>query len=513
MSRRTSVGMQSEQSSRAKGMAAARHRAQAGGTSFAATDTRAPARTTTIATRFRNHRPALRRLLAALPACALLLAVPPAMAASSTDTQPPPARSATTPDSANAIALAQRLLDHLDAADYAAAEAMFTPRLAAGAPAAMLKNIWEGLPQRLGAAQGRGTASVEAGSRGQRVGIPLRYANSELIAQVGVDGEQRISLFLLVPANPPSPPPAADAPYTERDFTLATRRGELPGTLALPRGDGPFPAVVLVHGSGPHDRDETIGPNRPFLDIARGLATHGIAVLRYDKRTRARPQDAAQPSFGIDDETTSDAVAAVAALRATPGIAAERVFVLGHSQGGMMAPRIGLRSESAGLILLAAPSRPLLDVLLNQWRKLAANAQGPVRQQADAAIAGLERGIARVRSGETLPDAESPLGLSADYWRSVDAVHMVDEARQVLAGGRPLLLLQGGRDFQVMDADWQGWQQGLAGQRGASFRHYPALDHLGIAGTGPSTLADYERPGHVDATLIDDVAGWIKEQR
>lgn len=179
----------------------------------------------------------------------------------------------------------------------------------------------------------------------------------------------------------------------------------------------------------------------------------------------------------------------------------------------MLAPRIGLRSESAGLILLAAPSRPLLDVLLNQWQNVAANAQGPVRQQAEAAIAALQSGITRLRAGAPLPDADSPLGMPADYWRSVDAVHMVDEARQVLAGGRPLLLLQGGRDFQVMDADWQGWQQSLAGQRGASFRHYPALDHLGIAGTGPGTPADYERPGHVDATLIDDVAGWIQQQR
>ncbi len=511
MSRRTSVEVKPDQSSMATVAAKVGHRAKALGLSFTAVaDARAPARTTAVATRFRNHRPALRRLLAG----ALLLAVLPAMAASSTDTQPPPASSAATPDAAHATTLAQRLLDHLDAGDYAAAEAMFTPRLAASVPAAMLKNIWEGLPRQLGAAQGRGATSVEAGGRGQRVEIPLRYAGGELLARIGVDGGQRIGMFLLQPLTSPSPlPPAADAPYTERDFTLATQRGELPGTLALPRGDGPFPAVVLVHGSGPHDRDETLGPNRPFLDIARGLAAHGIAVLRYDKRTRARPQDAAQPGFGIDDETTSDAVAAVTALRATPGIAPGRVFVLGHSLGGMLAPRIGLRSESAGLILLAAPSRPLLDVLLNQWQNVAANAQGPVRQQAEAAIAALQSGITRLRAGAPLPDADSPLGMPADYWRSVDAVHMVDEARQVLAGGRPLLLLQGGRDFQVMDADWQGWQQGLAGLRGASFRHYPALDHLGIAGTGPGTPADYERPGHVDATLIDDVAGWIQQQR
>src|SRR5690606_19348563 len=127
----------------------------------------------------------------------------------------------------------------------------------------------------------------------------------------------------------------------------------LPGTLALPKGKAPgagFPAVVLVHGSGPQDRDETVGANRPFLDIARGLAAQGIAVLRYDKRTQARPQDFAAGDYTVDDETTNDAITAVAALGAAEGIDPDRIHVLGHSQGAMLAPRIAAHSgHVAGL--------------------------------------------------------------------------------------------------------------------------------------------------------------------
>jgi dipeptidyl aminopeptidase/acylaminoacyl peptidase len=268
------------------------------------------------------------------------------------------------------------------------------------------------------------------------------------------------------------------------------------------------PAVVLVHGSGAMDRDETIGPNRPFLDIARGLAAQGIAVLRYEKRSKARPQDFASGAFTIDDETTDDAVAAVAALRATKGIDPARVFVFGHSQGAMMAPRIAAHSgHVAGLVLLAAPARPLLDILVEQNVRLAVLDDGSTSPQEAAAIATLKQQVAAVRAGGDVALQQSPLHQPATYWRSTDAVHPVDEARAV---ARPMLLLQGARDIQVVDADWQAWKQGLHADRDVAFRLYPTLNHLGIAVGDNEGLAGYSHPGHVDAALIKDVAEWIR---
>ena len=147
----------------------------------------------------------------------------------------------------------------------------------------------------------------------------------------------------------------------------------MPATLTIPNGTGPFPAVVLVHGSGPNDRDETYGPNKPFKDIAWGLASVGIVVLRYEKRTKQYPQEsAAIQNFTVQDETIYDALAAVELLNNSSIVDHSKIFVLGHSLGGMLAPRIALQeSQIAGLIILAGATRHLEDLMLEQTRYLA----------------------------------------------------------------------------------------------------------------------------------------------
>jgi len=404
--------------------------------------------------------------------------------------------------------IATRLLDHMDAKDYSAAEASFTPEMAAAVPADKLKAVWESLPAQLGTAKGRGDAKVTPHQGMQVVVIPLHYANGELLAQVVVDAEGRIAGFLVQPAPPaPAAAPAADASYIERDFPA----GDLPGTLAMPKAPAAakIAAVVLVHGSGPQDRDETIGPNRPFLDIARGLAAQGIAVLRYEKRTKARPQDFVGGKYTMDEETTDDAVAAVAALRAAPGIDPDKIFVLGHSQGGMLAPRIAQHSgHVAGLILFAAPARSLLTILPEQNRYLF-NADGSIDAQEQQFLDELDRKIANVRGDTGVAEKDTPLGLPVGYWRAFDKIDPIVDAHQLEI---PMLLLQGGRDFQVVDTDWRLWKRDFSTDPRATFKHYPTLNHLGIAGEWPGTLAEYNKPGgHVDTQMIADIAGWIRE--
>lgn len=412
----------------------------------------------------------------------------------------------------DARAIASGLLDALDAHDYAAATSNFAAPMAAAVPADRLQATWESLPAQAGDASGRGEPVVSAADGTQAVRIPLHYARAELVAIVSVDGNGKIAGFLVQPAQAAAAPaPASDAGFSERDVTVGKGERALPGTLAMPNGAGPFPAVVLVHGSGPQDRDETIGPNRVFLDIARGLAAQGIAVLRYDKRSKARPQDAAGAAT-IDTETTDDAVLALRSLRAVQTVDVKRLFVLGHSQGGMMAPRIAAHARQAGspvagLVLMAAPSRKLLDILVEQVQRMAVLDDGRTSADEATALAQLQQQVGRVRAGADVPDADAPLAQSAAYWRSTDAVDPVAEARAL---GLPMLLLQGARDIQVVDADWQGWRDAFHDDGKVEFKLYPALNHLGIAGEGDGNLADYAIPGHVDGQLIADTAAWIR---
>jgi hypothetical protein len=412
---------------------------------------------------------------------------------------------------ADPAALAQQALDALDAGHYAQVEQLFGPQMAAAVPADKLQAIWESLPAQMGNAKGREQAQVSAQGDTHFVQIPLHFEKAELVAKFAIDASGKIVGFLIQPAQSTSPAPAvaADANFSERDFSVGDGERALPGTLAMPKGNGPFPAVVLVHGSGPQDRDEAIGPNKPFLDIARTLAAQGIAVLRYDKRTKARPQDFAGGNFGVDDETTNDAVIAVDALRKTDGIDPKRIFVLGHSQGGMLAPRIAAVSgHVAGLILMAAPTRPLLDILIEQNRRLAVLNDGKIDDAERAAINAIIEQVRITRDPNTAATSPTVMGQPAGYWRSIEAVDAVSEAQQVKL---PMLLLQGARDIQVVDADWQNWRDAFADDAAATFKLYPKLNHLGIAGEGEGSLTEYQQPGHVDAHLLTDVAAWVRQ--
>lgn len=363
---------------------------------------------------------------------------------------------------ADPVARATALLDHLDAGEFTAAESMFTGDMARAVPAEKLKGVWAALPQQAGAATGRGTPVVEVLGDTRVVTVPLHHANAELVAKVAVQPDGRIAGFLIQPA---PPPPAAGvdagAGFDEREFAVA----DLPGTLAMPAtasAAAPVPAVVLVHGSGPHDRDETIGPNRPFLDIARGLAAEGIAVLRYEKRTKAHPGQFADGDYDVDEESTTDAVAAVAALRGVEGIDPDRIHVFGHSQGAMLAPRIARQSgEVAGLVMLAAPARRLLDLLPEQNR-FVLGLDGDISVAEQGFLDTLDTQIANARSGADVGPMALPLGLPAVYWRSMEAIDQVADARGT---DLPMLLLHGGRDIQVTDTDWRLWESALEGRR------------------------------------------------
>lgn len=413
----------------------------------------------------------------------------------------------------DAVRASNEVLDAMDAGDFAAVHARFDATMAGAITVEQLAQGWKVLPAQIGALKERGEARVVERDGRTLVTIPLQYEKAALNAMLAFDAEHRLGGFAIRPAAPATapaaPPVPADANYRELELRIGDETTGLAATLAMPNSEGPVAAVVLVHGSGPQDRDSTIGPNRPFLDIARGLAERGVAVLRYEKRTKARPQDFADGG-SIDLETTDDAVLAAALLRSQTGIDPKRVFVLGHSLGGMMAPRIGARDPRiAGLVLLAAPSRPLLDILIEQNRRMAILNDGKTSDAESIAIQQLTDSVAAVRGGREIAAAQAPMGIAPAYWRSVDAVDQVAEARAI---EQPLLFLQGARDIQVVDADWQGWRDAFHDSPRASFKLYETLNHLAISGEGDGNLQEYQTPGHVDAALIADIAAWIAAQ-
>ncbi len=405
---------------------------------------------------------------------------------------------------------------------FTAIRDLFAPQLRTLASAEMLHAAWEAGIGRAGAVTGIGTPVEESSpGHGAVVKVPLACEQGALTLVVAVTDAGALAGLQLLPgesgpAAPWTAPEYADrAAFDEADVILGSGPLAVPGTLSVPRGQHALPGVVLLAGSGPNDRDETIGPNKPFRDLAWGLASSGVAVLRFDKVTHAHPAEVRSAvGFTLTDEYVPHAIAGVELLRRHPAVDAARVFVAGHSLGGTVAPRVAAAAPSvAGLVILAGGTEPLHWVLVRQVRHLAsldpatAAASEPVIQ-ALTAQAQLVDSPALTRS---TPASELPAGLPASYWLDL---RDYDPAGTAAGLGRPILVLQGGRDYQATVADdLPRWQAALADRPDATIRIYPEDDHLFVAGSGQSTPAETLSPHHVDPRVVADIAAWLKATR
>ena len=415
-----------------------------------------------------------------------------------------------------AEATARAFVDALRTEAHERAAKMLDETMAAALPVDKLRATWTGVCGQYGAFKSvDGVRSEEAKGMVAEV-VTCSFEKGALDLRVVVNpATQKVSGFWIKPAEKPAS--AYEAPayvkpeaFADSEVKVGTGEWQLPGTLAKPKGAGPFPAVVLVAGSGPHDRDESIGPNRPFRDLGWGLASRGIATLRFDKRTFAhQAKMAAHPDeVDIDQEYVLDACAAVALLRQTPGIDPKRVLVLGHSQGGTMLPRIAQHCpEVAGLIGLAAGFRPLEDIVIEQTEYLL-SLKGPIDAEGKAKLDELRQIAARVKDPKlsTSTPSKDLMGLPARYWLSLREYSIPKTAAAVR---QPALMLQGARDYQVTSADFDLWKKAFAGKAQVTFKLYPDLNHLFMEGTGKSTPSEYDHAGHVKAEVVEDIAAWV----
>lgn len=398
--------------------------------------------------------------------------------------------------------------------DYEALAAKFTAEMAKAAPPEMLRKAVGAQLAALGAVKRVGEPEMSKAGALDVAFVPVEFERGSLRIQLSLDGEGRIAgLFLRPPAAPAWARPSYSAPerFTERDLTAGAPGWPLPATITMPRGEGPFPALALVHGSGPNDRDETVGAAKPFRDLAEGLASCGVAVLRYEKRTRQHAARlAGEKNLTLREEVIDDALAALELLRKTPGADPKRVFLLGHSLGAWTAPLIAEEDKRlAGVILMAAPARPIEDLYVEQVRYLLP-LQTANQKLAQEKLAEAEREAAAVRQiRKTGEGPETALGAPRSYWLSLRGLDPLAAAARL---DMPLLVLHGERDYQVTSADFELWRKALSRHRRAALKSCPALNHLFQTGEGKSRPEEYMRPGHVAEEVIRDLCEWIRKQ-
>ncbi len=407
---------------------------------------------------------------------------------------------------------ARQFVDLLAKGEYAAAAEKFDAVMKVAADVQTLARSWKMVVDQAGPFKAQRGVRAESVGAYEAVFVTCEFAKGKLDVKVVFNREKKVAGLFFVPTRPAvtyaAPAYVRRENFREEEVTLGERQWPLAGTVSMPNGAGPFPGVVLVHGSGPLDRDQSVGANKPFRDLAWGLASRKIAVLRYEKRTKAHQLKFAQASeVTVKDETIDDALSAAWRLRKADRIDKDRIVVLGHSLGGMIIPRIAKGDPIlAGFVVMAGPARPLEDLMLAQMSYLS-GLDGKTDPAEKARLEKLKAEIAKIKDPKLSPQTPGLLlGAPASYWLDLRGYDAPAQARNT---PKPMLILQGQRDYQVTTADFAAWKEALSLRKDVQFKLYPRLNHLFIAGQGKPSPAEYEKAGHVAEEVIEDIAKWV----
>ena len=407
---------------------------------------------------------------------------------------------------------ARFVFDLIQAGDFPAVYALFDRTMQKALPEDQLRMVFSSLEASFGPVVSVGEEITSHAEQYRVASLPVHYEKAGVTLHVTWQEDRIAGLFYTMLDETPEELP-------ERIVEESVQVGVpvLEGLLALPQDlKTPVPAVVLLHGSGPNDRDETIGNTKLFRDLAYGLAQRGIAALRYDKRTYAYADAYAKEdltAFTVSEESIADAVAAARLLQADPRIDPERIYLIGHSMGAMIAPRIAQEHPGlfAGIILLSGTPKTLADIVLSQNQAIVdalpavAKALGTIQMQ------GLNKEWKNVLNG-TGEEAKKKtvFGQPAYYfWEMAQ----YDTGEILKSLDIPVLIINGGCDFQVIDADGIVAWNALALPENVQIVYHPELNHLLMNPEAPEnvkgTVKEYDISCRVSDDILYEIAQFI----
>ncbi|WP_158799661.1 DUF3887 domain-containing protein [Pedobacter sp. L105] len=387
----------------------------------------------------------------------------------------------------------------------------FDANLQAKVSVADLEKLWGELDTRYGKYDSAAATQGKAEGEFYVVTVDAKFAKDSQSFIMAYNKAEKVVGFFLKPRSVSSvylnPAYADTTLYAQKEIYVKTAGHVLVGVLTTPKKVTNFPIVVLVHGSGPNDMDETVGPNKPFKDLAAGLAAKGIASIRYVKRTTIYSGEF-NGAFTVKEEVTDDAVAAVALAATIPGIDKKQIYLLGHGIGGMLAPKIAaLTPELKGIILAESPGRKFTDVWVDQNKYMFDAAKDTTqagKKRYDMILAELER--TRITKAGTMKPDSTIFGMPASYWIDINQYNQVEAARKL---NKRILIIQGGNDFQTYPADYAAWNEALGKKSNATLKLYPDLNYLLSSQVEKGTTSQYQNASSVSETLINDIVAWI----
>lgn len=414
----------------------------------------------------------------------------------------------------NPSSIGKKIIDLLEAGSYTDLRNLLSRHVRWLLSAKKLEASWKSIRDSQGkvVSIGEGEVTESGDVKVVRFVLVLEKSAFKVVVRIGARGY--VTSIRAVPDHSNvawSPPDYADeSSFEESEVTLGVDDRAVPANLVLPRS--PRAAIVMLHGSGPVDRNSSVGQLKPFKDLAWGLASKGIASVRFDKVTLTHA-GMLRENITVEDEYLYHARAAIALLRSRSEVEGLPIFILGHSLGGNIAPRVGKEDPSiAGLVILAGLTEALQRAAIRQMKYLNTLKDKTCHVPADL-VDALTKQAELVESPKlslSTPSSKLPFAVPASYWLDVRDYNPVSTAAGL---GKPMLIMQGGRDFQVtMKDDFVGWKQGLEGIDGVEFKVYDDMNHVFRRGEGLSSPDEYNvAGGHVDGDVVEYISGWITQ--
>jgi uncharacterized protein len=302
--------------------------------------------------------------------------------------------------------------------------------------------------------------------------------------------------------------------FKEREIYFKGNDFLIPGTLTIPKRGKKLPLVILIPGYGIYDRDCTIGSTKAFKDLAWGLASKKVAVIRYDKRSfiyAAKITEFFDDQYTAYEDIITDAIAAIKLAKSVPKISHEKIYLAGHDLGGMLSPRIaGMSPGLKGIILLAANARPLEDLILEQMRLTGEFAKDRNLHLKNAGAMNpekIENQVSEVKNPRLSIETSAydlPLNLSPRFWLDLRNYNAFAAARNTRL---PLLFLQGENDQEITVTDLNIWKEELKDYKTAEFKTYPGLNHFFI-----DIGSDNSASGSLSGAVVEDISKWVKKK-
>ncbi|MBN2220622.1 MAG: DUF3887 domain-containing protein [Vallitaleaceae bacterium] len=384
---------------------------------------------------------------------------------------------------------------------FAPVTELFTEEVAAQLTEAALKQAWNTTVAALGKYIDVYEVKQEQKGEATLVNVILAYEKQGLTVLYTFTAEGKIQGLWLNYYPIPEEEKVTEDFYEE---DLLVGEYQLAGKLTLPKDVENPPLVILIHGSGQSDMDETIGAagNKVFRDLAWGLAKLGVGSIRYNKRYYQLPE-LADDQITIDSEVIEDVIAAIA----IGGEYSDKVWLLGHSLGGMIAPKIALEEANiTGFISLAGSPRHLADIVYDQNVDALNQSKDYSTEEKEQLLKDVALMVEQAKEA-TLDTKEAIFGISGRYWGSLNQIQMDEVMSQLQI---PMLFLQGEADFQVkVESDFAAWKELLKDHEGVEFVQFPGLNHLFMPTQGKRDITDYNVEAEVAQEVIDEIAQFM----